>query len=117
MRTGDTERRAERLRRGRSPCSTSTRDAGRALLNRGNVHLQQGDAPAAAADFTAAARRFGEAGIAVERAKAEHNLGYVELLRGDLVGALHEDGRRPRRARSALGRRTAPRSSRTAPRC
>ena len=60
----------------------------RVLLNRGNVYLQQGDAARAASDFTDAANRFGEAGITVEQAKSRFNLGYVELLRGDLVAAL-----------------------------
>ena len=60
----------------------------RVLLNRGNVYLQQGDATRAASDFTDAANRFDEAGITVERAKSRFNLGYVELLRGDLVAAL-----------------------------
>jgi tetratricopeptide (TPR) repeat protein len=60
----------------------------RVLLNRGNVFLQQGDPSRAAADFTEAAERFGEAGILVERAKSRFNLGYAELLRGDLVAAL-----------------------------
>ena len=60
----------------------------RVLLNRGNVFLQQGDATRAASDFTDAANRFDEAGITVERAKSRFNLGYVELLRGDLVAAL-----------------------------
>jgi tetratricopeptide (TPR) repeat protein len=60
----------------------------RVLLNRGNVYLQQGDTTRAATDFTDAAARFGEAGISVEQAKSRFNLGYVELLRGDLVAAL-----------------------------
>ena len=60
----------------------------RVLLNRGNVFLQQGSPDRAAADFTEAAERFGQAGIAVEQAKARFNVGYAELLRGDLVAAL-----------------------------
>ena len=58
---------------------------GRLHLNRGNIHLQRADAPRAAADFAAARTR---STIAVEQAMATHNLGYVELLRGDLVAAL-----------------------------
>ncbi len=60
----------------------------RVLLNRGNVHLQRGDAAAAVADFTAARERFAQVGDLVEQAKAEHNLGYARLLTGDLVGAI-----------------------------
>ena len=75
---------------GRSRCShDAPRDLGRALLNRGNVHLQRGDAAAAAADFAAARELLDDAtDSSVERAKAEHNLGYAQLLTGDLVGAL-----------------------------
>jgi tetratricopeptide (TPR) repeat protein len=58
---------------------------GRLHLNRGNIHLQHADAARAAADF-AAARAHST--IPVEQAMATHNLGYVELLRGDLVAAL-----------------------------
>ena len=61
---------------------------GRVLINRGNVHLQRGDAAAAAADFADAGEQFGRAGLDVERAKARFNVGYAELLRGDLVAAL-----------------------------
>ena len=58
---------------------------GRLHLNRGNIHLQRADAAAAAADFAHARER---STIAVEQAMATHNLGYVELQRGDLVAAL-----------------------------
>lgn len=61
---------------------------GRVLLNRGNLHLQRGDVPAAVRDLTAAADQNARAGTAVDRAKAEHNLGYALLLAGDLIGAL-----------------------------
>jgi tetratricopeptide (TPR) repeat protein len=58
---------------------------GRLHLNRGNIHLQRADAAAAHRDFTEARAR---STIPVEQAMATHNLGYVELLRGDLVAAL-----------------------------
>ncbi len=62
---------------------------GLVLLNRGNVHLQRGDAQAAIVDFTAAREHFSQAGgMEVWRAKVEHNLGYARLLTGDIVGAL-----------------------------
>ncbi|MEO7351359.1 MAG: CHAT domain-containing protein [Marmoricola sp.] len=61
---------------------------GRALLNRGNVHLHRGDARDAVTDFTAAGEALRRAGLTQQQAKAEHNLGYARLLIGDLVGAL-----------------------------
>ena len=54
-------------------------------LNRGNIHLQRYDADAAVADFERAAALTDDP---VERAKAEHNRGYAEYLRGNLVEAL-----------------------------
>ena len=63
---------------------------GRAHGNRGNLFLQQNDLVAARADFEAAAQLLTEAGVPVEAAMNEHNLGYVRLLGGDLVGALRE---------------------------
>ncbi|MEJ7741119.1 MAG: hypothetical protein WKF73_00425 [Nocardioidaceae bacterium] len=60
----------------------------RVHLNRGNVHLQQGRATSALADFEAAARFASVAELPVQHAKAEYNLGYTNLLRGDLVTAL-----------------------------
>ncbi len=60
----------------------------RDALNRGNVHLQLRDLPAAAADFRRCSERASLDGLDVHRAQAEHNLGYVELLAGDLPTAL-----------------------------
>ena len=69
--------------------SSDPENLGRALLNRGNVHLQSGQVAAAVADFTAARDQLAPLeDLKVERAKAEHNLGYARLLTGDLVGAL-----------------------------
>lgn len=58
---------------------------GRLHLNRGNIHLQRADAKSAAADFELARDRSGDP---IDQAMATHNLGYAELLRGDLVAAL-----------------------------
>ncbi|MGZ5403625.1 MAG: CHAT domain-containing protein [Nocardioides sp.] len=58
---------------------------GRLHLNRGNIHLQRADAASAAADFEVARSRTTDE---VDQAMATHNLGYVELLRGDIVAAL-----------------------------
>ena len=63
-------------------------DRARALGNRGDVYLHQGRLPAAVDDFRAAAEAFGAAGLEVDRAKAEHNLGYALMVGGDLIGAL-----------------------------
>lgn len=58
---------------------------GRLHLNRGNIHLQRADGARAAGDFAEARAR---SSLPVERAMATHNLGYVEMLRGDIVSAL-----------------------------
>jgi tetratricopeptide (TPR) repeat protein len=62
-------------------------------LNRGNVHLQRLDLDVASADFSAAEESFLKADDVLAAAKAVHNLGYVEFLRGDLVAALRQMGR------------------------
>ena len=61
---------------------------GRALLNRGNLHLQRGAAEEAVADLTRALDILGATEDPERIARAEHNLGYARLLTGDLVGAL-----------------------------
>ena len=61
---------------------------GTVYLNRGNVHLQRGDANSAIRDFSRAREELARIANPVEQAKAEHNLGYARLLTGDLVGAL-----------------------------
>ncbi|HET8561075.1 MAG TPA: CHAT domain-containing protein [Marmoricola sp.] len=61
---------------------------GRALLNRGNLHLQRHEPDLAAADLQRAAAEFGAAGLTESRARAQHNLGYARMLTGDLVDAL-----------------------------
>ncbi len=66
----------------------SPEEAGRALLNRGSLHLRRGNPRAAIVDLTEADAEFDRAGAAVQRAKAEHNLGFARLLTGDVVGAL-----------------------------
>jgi tetratricopeptide (TPR) repeat protein len=63
-------------------------EAGRALLNRGSLHLRRGNPQAAIVDLAEADREFGRVGLTVQRAKAEHNLGFARLLTGDVVGAL-----------------------------
>jgi tetratricopeptide (TPR) repeat protein len=61
---------------------------GRAYLNRSSLHLLRADADAAAGDLTTAITLLERVSETLTLAKAQHNLGYVELLRGNLVGAL-----------------------------
>ncbi len=71
-------------------------ELGKAHINRGNLHLARGAGQRAAGDFSIAVTLLGEAGNPLEAAMAEHNLGYADLLRGDLVSALfHMDAVRP----------------------
>ena len=67
-----------------------TDPAGRAKahINRGGVYLQQGATSAAAADFTAAAQVLEQLGMPIDAAMARHNIGYTQLLAGDLPQAL-----------------------------
>jgi tetratricopeptide (TPR) repeat protein len=89
MRTGDADAAMHAFERALSllPPTRHT-DIGLVHLNRGNMHLQRGDAPAAVADFVVARDELDRAGLGVQRAKAEHNLGYARLLGGELVQAL-----------------------------
>ncbi len=61
---------------------------GRVHLNRGNVRLQRNELERAADDFAVAERAFREAADELGAAKSAHNLGYVLMLHGDLIGAL-----------------------------
>lgn len=61
---------------------------GRALLNRGNLHLQRHRPEPAARDLVRAAAEFGALGLSESEARARHNLGYARMLTGDLVDAL-----------------------------
>jgi tetratricopeptide (TPR) repeat protein len=71
-------------------------ERGKALSNRGGVYLARGAGPRAASDLEESVRLFRSSGNHVEAAMAEHNLGYADLLRGDLVSALgHMDAVRP----------------------
>lgn len=55
------------------------------LINRGNISLQRQQLDAAVADFLAAMHTTTNE---IECAKAQHNLGYAEYLRGNLTQAL-----------------------------
>ena len=63
-------------------------ELGKVHINRGNVYLQVTDIASASRDFAAAAEEFARAGDELNAAKAEHNLGYAQLLSGDLVAAV-----------------------------
>ncbi len=60
------------------------------LINRSVVRMQRGRLDDAARDTAAAAAAFTADGRTVDAAEARHNLGYIDLLRGDLVIALRE---------------------------
>jgi tetratricopeptide (TPR) repeat protein len=71
-------------------------ELGKAHINRGNVHLARGAGRHAAEDFATAVALLKPSGNELEAAMAEHNLGYADLLSGDLVSALHHmDAVRP----------------------
>ncbi len=71
-------------------------ELGKAHINRGNVHLARGAGRHAAEDFATAVALLKASGNELEAAMAEHNLGYADLLSGDLVSALHHmDAVRP----------------------
>ncbi|MEJ1156511.1 CHAT domain-containing protein [Microbacterium marmarense] len=70
--------------------------AGRMHINRSVAAMLGGDLTMARHDLNHAAAIFADLGEPVERAKALHNLGYVELLAGDLIAALaHMEAARP----------------------
>ncbi|HQR27859.1 MAG TPA: hypothetical protein PLP61_12545, partial [Nocardioides sp.] len=65
-------------------------ELGKAHLNRGGVYLQQGQPDRALVDFAAASEHLESAGLTTEAAMSRHNLGYAQLLLGNLVDALRE---------------------------
>ena len=69
---------------------------GRALLNRGLVHLDRSQLSHAQRDFELAAAAYERSGEPVEQAKALNNQGYAAMLAGDLVTAVRAmDASRP----------------------
>lgn len=70
----------------RNPAETANLAA--ALLNRGVVSLNAGQVPRARADLIRCHRVAAAAGHDVFAAKALHNLGYCDLLAGDIPAAL-----------------------------
>lgn len=59
-------------------------------MNRSVLLMQRGDLPASTADLEEALAAFAAHGDAVDVAEAQHNLGYVSLLGGDIVRAMRE---------------------------
>jgi tetratricopeptide (TPR) repeat protein len=88
MRTGDVDRAMASFGRAVDLLPADAELVGTVYLNRGNVHLQRGDANSAIRDFTRAREELARIANPVEQAKAEHNLGYARLLTGDIIGAL-----------------------------
>lgn len=60
------------------------------LMNRGLIGIQRGRLDAAAADTQQAVEAYLAGGREVDAAEARSNLGYIDLLRGDLVSAMRE---------------------------
>ncbi len=58
------------------------------LLNRGVVQLNQGDLTAARTDLTRCAKLAAEAQLDLLEVMAEHNVGYLEFLAGNIVEGL-----------------------------
>ena len=59
------------------------------LLNRSVLHLNTGDVRLARGDLRRAVAIAETAGLALMAAKATQNLGYCDLLGGDIPAALH----------------------------
>ena len=95
MRRGDTDDALRDLGRAIRHLADEPALLGQVALNRGNVHLQRGDLVRAGQDFTLARDAFRACGAPLDEAKARHNLGYTDLLAGDLVPAIRRmDGAR-----------------------
>lgn len=60
------------------------------LVNRSVVRMQRGHLERAATDARSAAEAYAAHALPIDEAEARHNLGYIDLLRGDLVAGLHE---------------------------
>ncbi|MDQ3629416.1 MAG: hypothetical protein M3419_11515, partial [Actinomycetota bacterium] len=96
MRSGDLGGAIEDFEVARPALEDMPESVARLHLNRGNVHLQRHDLEAAAEDFSTCARYADGADLVLSRARALHNLGYVQLLRGELLAALRSmDAARP----------------------
>jgi tetratricopeptide (TPR) repeat protein len=88
MRAGDANQAINSFSEAVARLGQAPEHLGRALLNRGTLHLQRGEPAEAIADFSHADQQLTSAGLTVQAAKAQHNLGYAQLLAGDLIAAL-----------------------------
>jgi Uncharacterized protein conserved in bacteria len=87
MRRGELPAASRLLTRALRVLAHDAEHAGWIFMNRGIVDLELGRLAGADDDFGSAARCFAELGRTADVAKAQHNQGYVALLRGDLVAA------------------------------
>ncbi len=85
MRTGDETQALQAFARALPLLADEPAALARLHLNRGNIHLQNNRPAAAVLDFQDSSSTALDP---IEAAKAEHNLGYAEFLRGNLVEAL-----------------------------
>lgn len=60
------------------------------LMNRSRIGMRRRRLEDAARDTAAAVAAYAVGGRVIDEAEARHNLGYIDLLRGDLVAALRE---------------------------
>jgi len=85
---GDLSTAVDWLTRGIDGIGSSLKERARMFLNRSVAHMGLGRLGQARADLDAAIRDFEEANRPQDAAMAEHNLGYILLLEGDIVSAL-----------------------------
>ncbi|WP_137122811.1 CHAT domain-containing protein [Segeticoccus rhizosphaerae] len=89
MRAGDGDAALAALARAEPLLDDDQAEAlGNLHLTRGNIHLQRRQVAEARHDFEAAARHYARGGFEVHQGKTQHNLGYTQLLSGDLPDAL-----------------------------
>jgi hypothetical protein len=69
---------------------TAPRAKANLLMNRSVLAMERRDLDRAAEDADAAAQLYQAEELDVDAAEARHNLGYIEMLRGDLIAAITE---------------------------
>lgn len=90
MRTGDLDGALAAFAAALAGLGDDPRPVAKTALNRGNVHLHRHDLSAARADFVRCVTISTANDLTVYRAQAQHNLGYVALLAGEIAVALRE---------------------------
>ena len=86
--SGDGQRALDDFSRAITLLAGSDVDLGKAHNNRGLVHLQRRDVTRALQDYEAACAHFERAGDAIAHARALHNVGYANVLAGEVVQAI-----------------------------